>query len=128
MIKFSGWKRQKKNRKTNHIIKNTMKTIKDFEIYIGQLLNNPNVDSKILEKIPEIQLILTAYILGLQGKDIFPSMLYEKMQLKDVPEQYHAMLAKLAILKSGVWSPITGPLVKELEFTLADFKNYFILK
>ena len=103
-----------------------MKTT-DLEKYIGSLLNTSEVDRKILEEIFNSKLILTAYRLGLEGKEFYSDLLVTELDLeKEIPVEYHILVAQIACIRSKkVESMAMGYLIKNTQKLLKDFRNYF---
>jgi hypothetical protein len=112
-----------------------MKESKDIENYIEQLLNTTEIDKSVFAEIPNIQLLLAVYILGLQKKDLEPEILFHHFTLDDLPAEFHTMLAQLSIIKakSTIEKIVARPeilqyLIQNTSKLLQEFKDYFIIK
>lgn len=103
-----------------------MEEIKDLENYIEQLLNTSEVDNEVFAEIPNIQLLLWVYMLGLQKKDFDPTILLHTFTLKEIPEQFHTLIAQLAIIKEKNFTGQMKYMLKTTEPLLKEFKNYFL--
>jgi hypothetical protein len=102
--------------------------IKQMGEYIGSLLQNSSPEIEIREEIPNVINLLSVYEAGLRGQD-FPidNLVEEEMALKKIPEQFHTLVAKGAILKSKKGNMnIRDYLYKDAEQLLKRFKYYFI--
>ncbi len=104
-------------------------TDKDLIKYIDVLGNNPDTDLEILREIPNIKLILTAYSLGLEEKELNVNLLLTDLSLeKAIPPQFHELVGMLACIKSDNTSQsILGYLINDTSKRLKDFKNYYKL-
>ena len=101
---------------------------KDFENYIGSLLNEVDFDKRIMSELLNIQLLLSVYRLGLQHRD-FPVeiLLSESLEPENTPEEFHTLLAQMAIIKVKNANPnVMQYLIKNTNNLLERFKNYFI--
>ncbi len=99
----------------------------DFTNYIGQLIDNPEVDDKILGELGNVTLLLSVYRAGLQGHDFPVLSLLSEVSLEDVPLPFHPSLAQMMILKSGEGGRIKGYLVDRLIRELESYKSFFTL-
>jgi hypothetical protein len=73
----------------------------EIKQYIGYLLNEPKPDQKIIDEILEISIILIAYMTGLQNKKFPVDILLREIDIeKEIPVQFHTLVAQGAILKS----------------------------
>jgi len=101
---------------------------KDLKEYIGALINNSEVDQKILDEVQNIELLLSVYCLGLQGKKFPIGYLYKEFNLeKDIPTQFHTLVGQMAILKAKTFgiSRTREYLDKSVVLLLQEFSNYF---
>lgn len=106
-----------------------MKEVKDLENYIEVLLNTNKPNEKIKGEIPNIQLLLYVYMLGLNQEDFYPELLLKKFSLEDTPTQFHTLIAQLSIIKGSEPQKNERPTQYLLQNTtnlLKHFKNYFI--
>ena len=102
----------------------TNENIKD---YIGQLLNELEVGESVTE-IENVIRIFKAYLLGVQHKDIDFGTFLDKTNIeKDIPAQFHTLVAQLAIFKGfQKVSPIVREYIsKTIEKLLKEFNLYF---
>ena len=107
-----------------------MREIKDLENYIEVLLNTNEPNGKIKGEIPNIQLLLYVYMLGLQKEDFYPELLLKKLLLENTPAQFHTLIAQLSIIKGSEPEKNERPTQYLLQSTtklLKEFKNYFSL-
>ena len=104
-----------------------MKKIEDLEDYIGVLLNSHDENKEIKGEIPNVQLLLNVYSLGLQRKDLTAEFLLEPFMLQNTPAPFHTLIGQLSILKGKTenWKP-TEYLIENTNHLLKEFK-YFIL-
>ena len=104
-----------------------MKTKEQLKDYTSSLLNKLNFEKDIDEGFLLSMLFIKAYIQGLSQND-FPIEDIFSIELKDIPEQWHASIAKLAILIKkepiGIRTEkyLRDSLIQELE----EFKRYYL--
>ena len=105
----------------------------DIKNYIGQLLNTLETKAEESE-IPNAILLLAVYMAGLEKKPFPLDKIGNEHALKieqEVPEQFHTLVAQLAIKKSRIEERINEPLVIEylmrnMLYLLREFRNYFL--
>lgn len=97
--------------------------------YIGTFLNTPIVDEKIVREIPNVMLILKAYIAGLGNKSLKPLVAFdfvENPELSDIPTPFHTLIGHAAIIKSKeVSSPVMHYLLKNCDKLLDEMRQFY---
>jgi hypothetical protein len=102
-----------------------MKT-EQLQQYISQLLDKPTPSTEIMSEIPNVGLAVLSYMAGLQGKTFPYENLFGVNIEKEIPAQFHILIAQCAILKSKKGSNIaTDYLIKNVVKYLLELQNYF---
>lgn len=106
-----------------------MKTKEQLRDYTSALIQKLNFEKDIDEGFLLSMFIIKAYVYGLSQED-FPIENIFSTELKDIPEQFHTLIAQLAILikKEPIRIEETRYLHDSLVKKLQELKRYYLLQ
>ena len=81
-----------------------MKTTEELKNYISLLLNTLEVElnDSFMQNVEIIKIVLIAYRLGLEKKPFEIEIFLRELKLeKEIPPQFHILVAQLSAIKSG---------------------------
>lgn len=96
---------------------------KQIPTYLQAVLNTVD-SSKEEAEVDSCVLLVRAYMAGLQGEDFPIEMLYEDVDIKSIPVQFHILIPQMSILKSGCTNRIFDYVQKNVQFLLRALKDY----
>lgn len=92
--------------------------------YLGSLLQQQELDPKIVAEIDNALLLLVVYYHGIQGLN-FPLEKLFNVEVGNIPEPFVTTAAQLAALKGGVKENAFEYMMKNVKEHLKDFKRFF---
>lgn len=106
---------------------------RDIKDYIAQLINQYETYQEVSE-VPNAILLLVVYVAGLQRKQFPLDKVGKEDGLdieKELPAQFHKLVAQLSIKKSKIEQRTGGYKIldylnKNMQKLLDEFRNYFI--